>query len=152
MKMSIDNASFFIFSQHWTKSGPNFVPKTTSTLLFLADFQCNMLGDSININKLCCNCVVLKKLCQTSKTAIFGQNLHKKEVSMDHTQLSETFYFIKILYILADVWILFCFVWNFLSKKGHFQLLLRVLLLLLFSLMQRSLINMMLLELCLHEF
>ena len=26
------------FSQHWTYFGPNFPPKTTPTLLFLADF------------------------------------------------------------------------------------------------------------------
>ena len=41
---------------------PKFCPKCyTHTSLFLADFQWNMLGDSININNLCCNPVVLKK-------------------------------------------------------------------------------------------
>ena len=43
--------------------GPNLVqtlPKDY-THFFFADFQCNMLEDSININNLCCNPVVLKK-------------------------------------------------------------------------------------------
>ena len=56
------NTSFIgFFSQHWTYFGPNFAPKTPPTLLFLADFQWKMLGDTININNLCCNPVVLKK-------------------------------------------------------------------------------------------
>ena len=38
-----------------------FPQKTTPTLLFLVDFQWNMLGDTININNLCCNPAVLKK-------------------------------------------------------------------------------------------
>ena len=29
---------WLFFSQHWTYFGPNFAPKTTPTLLFLADF------------------------------------------------------------------------------------------------------------------
>ena len=40
---------------------PNFAPKREHPLSFFADFQWNMLGDSININNLCCNPVVLKK-------------------------------------------------------------------------------------------
>ena len=64
------------------------------------DFQLNMLGDSISINKLCCNSS--EKIVKTSKTAIFGPNLHKKGVNMDLAQLSETFYFIKKSYILTE--------------------------------------------------
>ena len=40
---------------------PNLAPQTTNTLLFLFDFQWNMLGVSININNFCCNPIVLKK-------------------------------------------------------------------------------------------
>ena len=39
---------------------PNFAPKRQHPLSFFVDFQWNMLGDSININNLCCNPVVLK--------------------------------------------------------------------------------------------
>ena len=100
----------FFFSQHWTYFGPNFVPRTTPTLLFLADFQRNMLGDTININNLCCNpSSSEKKLFKTPKNCFFGPNLHRKGLIMGHAQggiffsrkkadhqLSESFYFIKI--------------------------------------------------------
>ena len=56
------------------------------------DFQLNMLGDSIRIKN--CVAMVLKKFVKHSKIAIFGPNLHKKGVNVDHAQLSETFYFI----------------------------------------------------------
>ena len=39
----------------------------------------------------------------------------------DH-QLSETFYFIKILYVLIGLWIFFYLEWLFFVKKCHFQL------------------------------
>ena len=101
---------FFFFSQHWTYFGPNFAPRTTPTLLFLADFQRNMLGDTININNLCCNpSSSEKKLFKTPKNCFFGPNLHRKGLIMGHAQggiffsrkkadhqLSESFYFIKI--------------------------------------------------------
>ena len=62
MKKTHRNTSFLVyFITRLTKFDPNFSPKTTPTLLFLADFQYNMLGDLININDLCCNPVVLKK-------------------------------------------------------------------------------------------
>ena len=58
-KKPIGNASFFggFFSQHWTYFHPIFA-KTVGHIF--ADFQWNMLGDSININDLCCNPLVLK--------------------------------------------------------------------------------------------
>ena len=43
------------------------------------------------------------------------------EITKADHQLSETFYFVKISYILAELWIFFYFVWYFLSKKGHSQ-------------------------------
>ena len=61
MKKTIEIPVSLFFLQHWTYFGPNFAPKTTPTLLHLADFQWNILGDTININKLCCNPAVLKK-------------------------------------------------------------------------------------------
>ena len=52
------NTSSSLFS-HNTVS--NLALQTIPNLLFLVDFQWNMLGDSININNLCCNPVVPKK-------------------------------------------------------------------------------------------
>ena len=63
MKKPIEISVSLFFSQHWTYFGPNFAPKTTPTLVSLTDFQWNMLGDTININNLCCNPAVLKKSC-----------------------------------------------------------------------------------------
>ena len=37
-KKTIEIPVSLFFSQHWTYFGPNFAPKTTPTLLFLADF------------------------------------------------------------------------------------------------------------------
>ena len=45
-------------------------PKTTPTLFFL--LMSHKIGDSININNLCCNPVVLKKIGKTSKNSYFG--------------------------------------------------------------------------------
>ena len=59
-----------------------------------------MLGDSISINKFVA--IVLKKLVKPSNIAILGPNLHKNGVNIDHAQLSETFYFIKMTFILAE--------------------------------------------------
>ena len=64
------------------------------------NFQLNVLGDSISINKLCYNSS--EKIDKTSKIAILGPNLHKKAVNMDHAQLSENFCFIKMSHILAE--------------------------------------------------
>ena len=44
------NAHFFTFFATLGLIWPKFCPKTTTTLIFLACFQWNMLGDSININ------------------------------------------------------------------------------------------------------
>lgn len=74
-----------------------------------------MLGDSININSLSCNLLVLKKLLKPLKTTIFEPNVGKKGVNMDHTQnekqicLAEiakadhNFYFIKMSDILVEL-------------------------------------------------
>ena len=79
-----------------------------------------------------------KKLVKPLKNCFFGPNLHRKGVIMDHAQdekkfflveitkadhqLSESFYFIKISYVLTELWIFFYLEWCFLSKKCHFQL------------------------------
>ena len=81
MKKNIE-ISISLFFQIWTYFGPDFVPKTIPTLLFLADFQWSMLGDSININNLCCIPVVLKKkLVKHLKNCFLG---HKKGVNGTH--------------------------------------------------------------------
>ena len=48
-------------------------------------------------------------------------NFFAEIIKADH-QLSETFYFIKISYVLTELWIFFYLEWCFLSKKCHFQL------------------------------
>ena len=75
-----------------------------------------------------------KKLVKPLKSCFFGPNLHRKGVIMCHAQdgkkifwqkyhqLSESFYFIKISYVLTELWIFFYIEWYFLSKKCHFQL------------------------------
>ena len=60
----------------------------------------SMLGDSISINKFVA--ILLKKLVKPSNIAILGANLHKNGVNIDHVQLSESSYFIKMLFILAE--------------------------------------------------
>ena len=82
-----------------------------------------MIGDSININDLCCNPVVLKKSWQNLYKFVFGVQFVQKSghygprpkwksiflvetTKADH-QLSETFYFIKISYVLTELWIFF---------------------------------------------
>ena len=50
------------------------------TQFFLADFQWNILRDSININNFNCNPVVLKKILVKPLTfAIFGPNLPQQK-------------------------------------------------------------------------
>ena len=66
IKKNIKILVFLYFSITLDQICPKFVPDTTSTLLFLAGIQWNMLGDSININDLCCNPVVLKKFGKSS--------------------------------------------------------------------------------------
>ena len=44
------------------------------------------------------------------------------EITKTNYQLSETFYFIKISYVLTKLWIFFYLEWCFLSKRCHFQL------------------------------
>ena len=44
------------------------------------------------------------------------------EITKTYHQLSESFYFIKISYVLTELWIFFYLEWCFLSKKCHFQL------------------------------
>ena len=78
-----------------------------------------------------------KKLVKPLKNCFFGPNLHRKGVIMGYAQdgkkfflaeitkadhqLSESFYFIKISYVLTKLWIFFYLEWCFLSKKSHFQ-------------------------------
>ena len=118
---------------------PKFGPKITPTFFFFfffffADFQWNMLGDSININCLCCNTVILKKK-KKLVNCFIGSNLHKKRVSTSQIHNEKQIFgsynksrssaFRKFLfyqkYHLADLWIFFYLEWCFSSKKCHFQ-------------------------------
>ena len=116
----------------------HFCPKDhTHFSFFFADFQWIMLGDSINMNNLCCNPAVLKKkLVKRLKNCSFWPNLHERGpyrlhpkwktkfffsgiTKSDH-QVSETSYLTKVSYVLAELWIFFNFEWCFLTKKCHF--------------------------------
>ena len=78
-----------------------------------------------------------KKLLKPLKNCFFGPNLHRKGVIMDHAQdkkkniflveitkadhqLSESFYFIKISYVLTELWIFFLSSVIFSIKKVSF--------------------------------
>ena len=50
-----------------------------------------MLGDTININNLCCNPGVLKKAGKTSQNYFFGPNFHRKWVILGHDQDGKNF-------------------------------------------------------------
>ena len=132
-KKTIDNASFFAFSYHWTSNLAQILPLRPHSLSsFVLDFQWNMLGNSIDINSFCCNQLVPKKnLVKTSKNCFFGPNLQYRgqhrpcpkwktiflaEITKADHQISETFYFIKISSV-AELWIFFYFVWCFFNQK-----------------------------------
>ena len=115
--------------QIWPKDHTHFL-----FFFFFADFQWNMLGDSININCLCCNTVILKKK-KKLVNCFIGSNLHKKRVSTSQIHNEKQIFgsynksrssaFRKFLfyqkYHLADLWIFFYLEWCFSSKKCHFQ-------------------------------
>ena len=79
-----------------------------------------MLGDTFNINTLCCNPAVLKKkLVKPLKNCFFWTQFAQKrghyeprlrwknfvlaEITKADHQLSESFYFIKTSYVLAEL-------------------------------------------------
>ena len=75
---------------------PLLPPKTTLTFLFFffADFQWIMLGDSINMNNLCCNPAVLKKkLVKRLKNCSFWPNLHERGPYRSRPKWKTNFFF-----------------------------------------------------------
>ena len=75
--------------------GPNFVqilPKTTMTLLFLAVFQWNILGDSININNLCFNPAFLKKKLVKPLKSCFLVPIYAKRGNYGHRSQWKMFF------------------------------------------------------------
>ena len=50
------------------------------------------------------------------------KNFFLVEITKADHQFSESFYFIKISYVLTELWIFFFLEWCFLSKKCHFHL------------------------------
>ena len=125
----------FLFSTTQDLILPKFCLKDHTHFMYFANFQWNMLGYSININNLCCNLVVMKKLVKSLKIAIlfwgptcakgsawvmpkeknyiFGILLKAKA---DY-QPSET-YFVKIRFGWVMNLFLFCVI--FLTKKESF--------------------------------
>ena len=95
-----------------------------------------MLEDTININNLCWNPAVLKKAGKTSEKLFLDPiciekgslwttpKMKKKfflvEIAKADHQLSESFYFIKISYILTELWIFFLSSVMFSVKKVSF--------------------------------
>ena len=125
------NTSFFVFFHNIGPTLAQILPQRQHKRHW------NMLGDTININTLCCNPEVLKKksvkplkncffLTQFArKGGHYGQRPRWKNFfwkkSKIHHQLSESFYFIEISYVLTELWIFFCLEWCFLSNKCYFQ-------------------------------
>ena len=129
-----------VSSGFFHKVGPNLaqnLPLRPHPLSFIVGFQWSMLGDSIDINNVCCNSVVLKKkIGETLKNCFFQPNLHYKEVNMGHTQNEKQFYFGRnnksrslalgdfLFYqnIICFGWVmnLFLFCVMFFIKKGSF--------------------------------
>ena len=136
--LPIDNASLFVFLTTDLILAQILPQRPHALYFFLADFKWNMLGDSFNITNLCCNPLILKKSWQNLlKTVFLGPICTKKGslwatlkmtifffaeiIKTDH-QLSETFYFVKLSYVLTELRIFFYLELCFLSKKCHFQL------------------------------
>ena len=89
-----DFYSFFTFFATLDLIWPKFCPKITHSLSLFAGLQWNVLRDLIHsINNFNCNPVVLKtKLVKPLKITIFGSNLCKKGVTMDHAQKKKQFF------------------------------------------------------------
>ena len=66
----------------------DFALKTTPTLLLLA-------GDTININNLCCNPAVLKKVGKTSSKLVFWTQFAQKRGHYGHAQGGKNFFWQK---------------------------------------------------------
>ena len=82
-------------------------------------------------------CVAIQKLVKPFKNGFFWTQFAQKrghygpcsrwkiffftEITKADHQLSESFYFIKISYVLTELWTFFYLEWCFLSKKCHFQ-------------------------------
>ena len=88
MKKTLKQQFLCFFSQHWTYFGPDFALKTTPTLLLLA-------GDTININNLCCNPAVLKKVGKTSSKLVFWTQFAQKRGHYGHAQGGKNFFWQK---------------------------------------------------------
>ena len=101
---------------------PKFCPKTTITLLFLADFQWIMIRDSMNINNLLQSSSSEKKLVRPLKKLASPKmkNIFFAEITEADHQLSETFHFVKISYVLTELLILFYLSDVFFVKKVSF--------------------------------
>ena len=119
------NFGFFFTTLHQIL--PKFCPKFP---IFFCWFPMKFAGDSININNLCCNLVVLKKVGKTlwvqfvQKRSHYGPHQKWKtffwaKINKADYQLSETFYFIKTsyAYVLTELWIFFCLEWCFCQKS-----------------------------------
>ena len=134
-KKLTDNACFFTFFTTLGLIWPKFCPKTTTTLIFFACFQWNMLRDSIDINNFnWMESSSSEKFLKPLKFTICWPNFCKNRVPMGHTQnkkqyffseitkpdhkLSKAFYFIKISYLQH---VCFGRYECFFAKKCHFQ-------------------------------
>ena len=104
-KKPIDNASFFTFFTTLDLIWPKFFPKTKHT--FFAGFQWSVLGDSIHINNINWNPVVLKKkkkkkIGKRPKITFLGPTCTKQktifflEITKPDHKLSRKSYSIKI--------------------------------------------------------
>ena len=118
-----------IWKNHWNTSF-----KDHTLFSFLADFQWNILGNSININDLRCNPEVLKKkVGKTSKKLFFGALFAQKWghygprpkwriIFLSRNNKSRSSAFTKFFIYQNIMFWLNYLEWCFLLKKCHFQL------------------------------
>ena len=133
MKKILLKCQFLCFFRILDLSWPKCWLKGHTYFPFFADFQWNMLGDSINMNNLC-----LKKLVKALKNCFSGPDLNKNGVLICHTQNEKQFFdrnnksrssvFKNVLFyqnIICFDWVIDFFLsweWRFCQKKCHFQL------------------------------
>ena len=93
--LPIDNASLFVFLTTDLILAQILPQRPHALYFFLADFKWNMLGDSFNINNLCCNPLILKKSWQNLLKTVFLGPICTKKGSLWATLKITIFFFCR---------------------------------------------------------
>ena len=86
----------------------------TKFTIFCGNFFCFL---NLKYRHIGPTCAKMKSPWAMSKT----KYIFFAEITTPDHKLSKTFYFIKISYVLAELWVFFYFVWFYFAKKCHFQ-------------------------------